>query len=45
MSVTAPIGTLAAVIEVAERNIGFIEGPNNKNPFAPFVEHPYHQPW
>ena len=46
MSVNAPLGTVAAVLEVARRNIGFVEGPkNNQNPYAPFVGHANYQPW
>lgn len=45
MSTTAPQGTLAAVLEVARRNIGFVEMPNNGNPYAAVVGHANHQPW
>lgn len=38
-------GTVGAVLEVARRNIGFVEGPNNRNPYAPLVGHPNNQPW
>lgn len=38
-------GTAEAVLEVARRNIGFVEGPKNKNPYAPFAGHADNQPW
>lgn len=38
-------GTLDDTLEVADRNIGFVEGPNNDNPFAAVAGHPNHQPW
>lgn len=38
-------GTVRDVLTVAKRNLGFIEGPNNKNPYAPLVGHANHQPW
>ena len=41
----APQGTLAAVLEVATRNIGFVEQPNNGNPYARLVGHADNQPW
>jgi surface antigen len=46
MATNAPQGTADALLEVAERNLGFIEGPkNNENPFAPLVGHANFQPW
>lgn len=38
-------GTLQDVLNVARANIGFIEGPNNDNPYAGEVGHANHQPW
>lgn len=45
MSVVAPLGTKEAVLEVAGRNVGFVEGPNNANPYAPLVGHANNQAW
>lgn len=38
-------GTVADILAVAKRNVGFIEGPNNDNPYAAVAGHPNHQPW
>lgn len=38
-------GTLNDVLAVARRNLGFIEGKNNENPYAPLVGHANNQPW
>lgn len=46
MSTKAPQGTAAALLEVAARNLGFVEGPkNNENPYAPVAGHANFQPW
>lgn len=46
MATQAPQGTADALIEVAKRNIGFIEGPkNNENPYAAVAGHANFQPW
>jgi hypothetical protein len=38
-------GTVEDVLLVARRNLGFVEGPRNENPYAPLVGHAQHQPW
>lgn len=45
MSTNFPPGTVQAMLEVAQRNVGFVEGPNNWNPYAPLVGHAQNQPW
>lgn len=47
MAITAqPTATVQATLDVARRNVGFIEGPGeNENPYAPFVGHAQGQPW
>lgn len=45
MSTKALQGTLEAVLEVAQRNLGFAEGSNNANPYAAVVGHAPNQPW
>ena len=37
--------TVAEFLAVAQRNVGFVEGPNNDNPFAAVAGHANHQPW
>lgn len=41
----APQGSLAAVLEVASKQLGFVEEPGNGNPFAAVVGHANYQPW
>lgn len=38
-------GTLQDALAVARANVGFVEGPNNANPYAGEVGHANHQPW
>ena len=38
-------GTLADLLDVASRNVGFIEGPDNENPYAEVAGHVPNQPW
>lgn len=46
MSTKATQGTADALLEVAARNLGFVEGPkNNENPFAAVAGHANFQPW
>lgn len=39
------MATLKDTLDIARRNLGFVEGPNNDNPYAPLVGHANHQPW
>lgn len=39
------MATVEDVLTVARRQIGFIEGPNNGNPYAAVASHADHQPW